>query len=359
MWLFENVKGVKERAFNGELYMGTIDSYLLFRLTSGQVHATDYTNASRTMMYNIYDKKWDDELLKIYGIPKCILPEVKDSNAIFGYATGLEGIDPDFKDVPIAGIIGDQQASLFGHCCFNEGDSKNTYGTGCFMLMNTKKPIKNPGYGLLSTIAWGLDGKVEYALEGSVFIGGAGIQWLRDEMQFFPSSKDCEKSLVGKNPSHGVYLVPAFIGLGTPYWDADVRGACFGINRTTTKDHIIAATVEAIAYQTRDVLEVMEASSGTKIHSLGVDGGASVNNYLMQFQADILHVTLSRAVCKETTALGATFIAGLKLGFYRDLEEIKRLHLIETIFTPDITTEERHRRIDGWKKAVKSTMTYK
>ncbi len=359
IWLFENVKGVKERSQNGELYMGTIDCFLLYKLTNGTVHATDYTNASRTMMYNIYDKCWDDELLGIYDIPKCILPEVKDCNSLFGYATALCDIDKDFKDVPIVSMIGDQQASLFGHCCFNEGDSKNTYGTGCFMLMNTKKPVKNPKYGLLSTIAWGIDGNVEYALEGSVFIGGAGIQWLRDEMDFFKESKDCEKSLKIKNPSQGVYLVPAFIGLGTPYWDAEVRGACFGLRRTTTKDHIIAATVEAIAYQSRDILEVMQEASGIRIKSLGVDGGASVNNYLMQFQADLLNCTLNRAVCKETTALGAAFIAGLKVGLYKDLEDVKRLHIIDTMFMPDITHEERHKKLDGWKQAVKSAITYK
>lgn len=358
-WMLENVPGAREKALNNELRFGTIDCFLLAKLTNNTVHATDYTNASRTMLYNIYDLKWDDELLKILNIPSSILPKVLDSNAIFGYATGLAKIDKAFNEIPIASMIGDQQASLFGQCCFEAGDAKNTYGTGCFMLMNTKKPIKNPGYGLLSTIAWSLDGKLEYALEGSVFIAGAGVQWLRDMMEFFDQSKDCEKALKDKNPSGGIYLVPAFVGLGTPYWDSDARGAIFGITRTTTKNHITAATIEAIAYQTKDVLDVMEEASGVKINTMGVDGGACVNGYLMQFQADLLNVTLKRPICKETTALGATYICGLKVGLFESKEEVINLHLIDSMFTSSMKQEKREQLIKGWKKAVNATLQYK
>lgn len=358
-WILKNVNGAYEKAVNEQIKFGTIDTYLLWKLTEGKVHATDYTNASRTMIYNIYDLCWDEELLNILDIPKNILPNVLDSNAIFGYATALSNIDEDFKEVPIASIIGDQQASLFGQCCFEQGDAKNTYGTGCFMLMNTKEPIKNPGYGLLSTIAWGLDGKLEYALEGSVFIAGAGVQWLRDKMEFFNESKDCEKALKVKNPSGGVYIVPAFVGLGTPYWDSDARGAIFGITRTTTKDNITAATIESIAYQTKDVLDAMEASSNVKIKTMGVDGGACVNGYLMQFQADLLNVTLKRPICKETTALGATYICGLKVGLFKSKEEVEKLHLIDSMFTSSMDDLTRDKLINGWKKAVNATLQYK
>ncbi len=358
-WILKNVNGAYEKAVNEQIKFGTIDTYLLWKLTEGKVHATDYTNASRTMIYNIYDLCWDEELLNILDIPKNILPNVLDSNAIFGYATALSNIDEDFKEVPIASIIGDQQASLFGQCCFEQGDAKNTYGTGCFMLMNTKEPIKNPGYGLLSTIAWGLDGKLEYALEGSVFIAGAGVQWLRDKMEFFNESKDCEKALKVKNPSGGVYIVPAFVGLGTPYWDSDARGAIFGITRTTTKDNITAATIESIAYQTKDVLDAMEASSNVKIKTMGVDGGACVNGYLMQFQADLLNVTLKRPICKETTALGATYICGLKVGLFKSKEEVEKLHLIDSMFTSSMDDVTRDKLINGWKKAVNATLQYK
>lgn len=358
-WIFDHVNGAYEKALNDEVKFGTIDTFLLWKLTNGLVHATDYTNASRTMIYNIYDLCWDQELLDLLNIPKSILPNVMDSNAVFGYAVGLTDIDSDFKDVPIASMIGDQQASLFGQCCFEQGDAKNTYGTGCFMLMNTKKPVKKPGYGLLSTIAWGLDGQIEYALEGSVFIAGAGVQWLRDKMEFFENSKDCEKSLKVQNPSAGIYLVPAFVGLGTPYWDSDVRGAIFGLNRTTTKDHIIAATIESIAYQTKDVLEVMEEVSGVKIKTMGVDGGACVNGYLMQFQADLLDIILKRPICKETTALGATYVCGLKVGLFESKDEVNSLHLIDSMFTSSMDDATRGKLIKGWKKAVKATLEYK
>ncbi len=358
-WLLNNVNGAYEKAVNGDIKFGTIDSFLLWKLTNGKVHATDYTNASRTMIYNIYDLCWDEELLNILNIPSNILPKVCDSNEIFGYAEALIEIDSDFKDVPIAAIIGDQQASLFGQCCFEQGDAKNTYGTGCFMLMNTKEAIKNPGYGLLSTIAWGIDGKIEYALEGSVFIAGAGVQWLRDKMEFFSNSIDCEKALKSKSPSGGVYIVPAFVGLGTPYWDSDARGAIFGITRTTTKDNITAATIESIAYQTKDVLDAMETSSNVKIKTMGVDGGACVNSYLMQFQADLSNVTLKRPICKETTALGATYVCGLKVGLFESKEEIIRLHLIDSMFTSSMDEQTRNKLIIGWKKAINATLQYK
>ena len=358
-WILKNVDCAYDKAINGKIKFGTIDSYLLWKLTDGLVHATDYTNASRTMLYNIYDLCWDDELLNLLNIPKVILPKVLDSNAIFGYANALCDIDEDFKDVPIASMIGDQQASLFGQCCFDKGDVKNTYGTGCFMLMNTKDPINNPTNGLLSTIAWGLDGKLEYALEGSVFIAGAGVQWLRDKMEFFEDSKDCEKALKIKSPSGGVYIVPAFVGLGTPYWDSDARGAIFGITRNTTKDNITAATIESIAYQTKDVLDVMEKCANVKIKSIGVDGGACVNSYLMQFQADLLDVTLKRPICKETTALGATYICGLKVGLFKSKEEVENLHLIDSIFTSSMDEVQREKLVSGWKKAVNATLQFK
>lgn len=358
-WIFEYTNIAKKLADESNLLFGTIDTYLLWNLTGGKVHATDYTNASRTMLYNIYDLKWDQDIFDILGIPSNIMPKVMDSNAIFGYATALSFIDSDFNNFPIAAMIGDQQASLFGQCCFNKGDVKNTYGTGCFMLMNTKSPVKNPEYGLLSTIAWGLDGKIDYALEGSVFIAGAGIQWLRDMMRFFSESKDCEKYLRTPNPSDGVYMVPAFVGLGTPYWDSSARGAIFGLKRNSTKDNIIAATVEAIAYQTKDVLDAMVEASNVKITTIGVDGGACVNSYLMQFQADLLGASLNRPICKETTALGATYIAGLKVGYFKDFDEVNDLHLIDSIFTSNITENKRNELIDGWKKAIKATLAYK
>ena len=289
----DNVPGVVEAINRKEVLFGTVDTYILWNLTNHEVHKTDYSNASRTMLYNIYDLKWDKELLDLFKIDESILPEVTDSNSIFGYANALTEIDEDFKDVPIASILGDQQASLFGQCCFEKGSAKNTYGTGCFMLMNTKEPVKKPEHGLLSTIAWGLDGKIEYALEGSVFIGGCSIQWLRDQLEFIKSSGDCENFLHGENPSGNVIIVPAFVGMGTPYWDSDARGAIFGLTRVSNKKNIVAATVESIAYQCVDVLLSMEKTSGIRIKEMGVDGGACVNNYLMQFPKHVLfHVRL-------------------------------------------------------------------
>ena len=331
----------------------------MWKLTDGKVHATDYTNASRTLIYNIKELCWDKELMSYFGIPELILPTVLPSSHIYGNAVALENIDNNFKNVPIASLIGDQQAALFGQCCFDEGCAKSTYGTGCFILMNTKDNLIYSKKGLLTTIAWGIDGKVEYALEGSVFVSGSAIQWLRDGLEFFEKSSDCEKAVRSKNPSGNVYLVPAFVGLGTPYWDNDARGAIFGITRATNKNHITAAAIEASAYQAKDVMDVMVEESGVNIQYLGVDGGASVNNYLMQFQADLLDAKLTRPKCKETTALGATYLAGLATGVFESIESIKKLHQVEQVFVKHITDVEKEKRISGWKKAVNATLKYK
>lgn len=358
-WIFDNVKGVYEKALKGEILFGTIDTYLLYMLTNGNSHLTDYTNASRTMLYNIYDLCYDDELLKLFDVPLSILPKVVDSNFNFGNAVGLSDIDPLFKEVSINAMIGDQQASLFGHCCFEQGDVKNTYGTGCFMLMNTKKPIHNPKYGLLETIAYSIDGRIDYCLEGSVFIAGAGLMWLRDNLEMIDNPKQSEKSCKGDNPSGNVYVVPALVGLGTPYWDSSVRGSILGLCKNTTKDNIVCATLESIAYQSKDVLDVMKSQSHVEISRIGVDGGVSNNDYLMQFQSDILNIQIDRPICKETTALGATYIAGLSVKFFKDIEEIKSLHLIDSVFLPNMNEELRRNKLEGWNKAIKSTLSYK
>lgn len=358
-WIFDNVKNVKEEADKGNILFGTIDTYLLWKLTKGEIHATDYSNASRTLVYNIIELKWDEELLNYFDIPKQILPKVYPSGHIFGFAKALTSIDKHFEKIPIASLIGDQQAALFGQCCFDEGSTKSTYGTGCFILMNTNDKIIYSDKGLLTTIAWGLNGKVKYALEGSVFVSGSAIQWLRDGMELFKESSDCEKSIRGKNPSGGIYFVPAFVGLGTPYWDNDARGAIFGITRATTKDHITVAAIEASPYQARDVMEVMIAESGFPINYLGVDGGASVNNYMMQFQANLLDAKIVRPTCLETTALGAMYLAALTVGFYESEEEIKRFHQVEKIFMRQLDDKKRQELIKGWKIAVDATLEFK
>ena len=357
-WIFDNVPGVLDRAKKGEILFGTIDTYLVWKLTKGAKHVTDYSNASRTMMFNINTLRWDEELLNMYGIPKCILPEVVNSNENLGIATRLKEIDKDLN-IPICSIIGDQQASLFGQCCFNKGDVKSTYGTGCFMLMNTTNSIVKSKNGLLTTIAWGVNGEVEYALEGSVFVAGSAIQWLRDGMRMFEKSKDCEKYSRVVDGSDGVYVVPAFVGLGTPYWDNDARGAVFGLTRATKKEHFVNATVESIAYQAKDVMEVMKEEACTTIRSLGVDGGASANNYLMQFQADILNCKILRPNCLETTALGAAYLAGLTSGVYSSKEELVKYHTIEQIFVANMSEEKRNNLYTGWKKAVEATRIFK
>lgn len=357
-WILDNVPGSYERAKKGELLFGTIDTYLVWKLTEGKLHITDPSNASRTMLYNIKEMCWDEELLKIMDIPMELLPEVRSNSEIYGTATKLWEIDENV-DVPITSIIGDQQASLFGQCCFEIGSIKNTYGTGCFMLMNTKyKPVFSKK-GLLTTIAWNIDGKTEYALEGSVFVAGSAIQWLRDGLRMFKHSSDCEDYANRVNSSEGVYVVPAFVGLGTPYWDNDARGAIFGLTRATKKEHFITATIESIAYQSKDLMEVMKEEAKIQISSLGVDGGASVNDYLMQFQSNILNLKLVRPKCLETTALGAAYLAGLAVKMWRDKNEILRYNSVDKIFLNKISDKERDFKYNGWKIAVNATRQFK
>jgi glycerol kinase len=355
-WILDHVEGVREKANQGKLLFGTIDSWLVWKLSGGRVHVTDYSNASRTQMFNIYELKWDDEILDILGVPKSMLPEVRPSSEIYG-----KTVDYHFfgKEIPISGVAGDQQAALFGQACFEEGMAKNTYGTGCFMLKNTGENAVRSEHGLLTTIAWGLNGKVEYALEGSIFVAGSAIQWLRDGLRMFNDAKDSEAYAAKVDSNDGVYVVPAFVGLGTPYWDSDVKGAVFGLTRGTTKEHFIRATLESLAYQTKDVLSAMEADSGIKLKTLRVDGGAVKNNFLMEFQSDILDVPVERPVVNETTALGAAYLAGLAVGFWESQEEIAKQWAVGYTFLPKMSDEKRNRLYDGWKKAVNATMVFK
>jgi len=355
-WILDNVEGTRERAENGSLLFGTIDTWLIWKLTGGKVHVTDYTNASRTLMFNIYDLKWDDELLEILSVPKSMLPEVRPSSEVYGHTVDFHFFG---HQIPIAGVAGDQQAALFGQACFEAGMAKNTYGTGCFMLMNTGEKAVQSNHGLLTTIAWGLNGKVEYALEGSIFVAGSAIQWLRDGLRMFNDAKESEKYATKVTSTDGVYLVPAFVGLGTPYWDSDVRGAMFGITRGTTKEHFVRATLESLAYQTRDVLSAMEADSKIELKTLRADGGAVKNNFLMQFQGDILNVPVERPVVNETTALGAAYLAGLAVGYWESQEEIAEQWSLDRSFTPSMEESEREELYNGWKKAVKATMAFK
>ncbi len=359
-WILDNVKGARKLAEEGKLLFGTVDTYLVWMLTKGKLHITDYTNASRTMLYNIHELCWDQELLNILNINENMLPKVVNSSDKYGIATKLHEFFPKLN-IPIASIIGDQQASLFGQCCFNLGDVKNTYGTGCFMLMNTLDKIVSSHNGLLTTIAWGINNKVEYALEGSVFIGGSAVQWLRDGMKMIEKSSDVEMySDINCVPgSNGIYVVPAFVGLGTPYWDNDVRGAIFGLTRASKKSELINATVESIAYQSKDVMEVMKEEASTPISSLSVDGGASINDYLIQFQADILKCKIVRPECLETTALGAAYLAGLATKVWKDKDELKKHQKINKIFLPRMTEEERQKLYTGWIKAVNATRQFK
>jgi len=357
-WILDNVKGARELANEGKLLCGTIDCWLIWKLTRGKVHATDYTNASRTLLFNINTLKWDDELLDLFHIPKNMLPEVKQSSDDYGNATALSAFESSVS-IPITGIIGDQQASLFGQCCFEKGQGKNTYGTGCFMLLNTgNKPVLSKN-GLLTTIAWGLDGKVFYALEGSVFVGGSVIQWVRDGLQLIKKAPDSERCATKLDSNEGVYLVPAFVGLGTPYWDNDARGTIFGLTRGTTKEHIIRAALESIAYQSKDVMEVMKKEANVKLNKLSCDGGATANNFLMQFQSNILNCEIDLPKTKETTALGAAYMAGLKTGFYESLESIEDNHGIVKVFNPDSDLEKYDEYYATWLKAVNSTRTFK
>lgn len=355
-WILDHVDGAREKAEQGKLLFGTIDTWLIWKLTGGKKHVTDYSNASRTLMFNIYDLKWDEELLNILGIPTSMLPEVRPSSEIYGHT-----IDYHFfgKEIPIAGAAGDQQAALFGQACFDKGMAKNTYGTGCFMLMNTGEKAVRSEHGLLTTIAWGLDGKVEYALEGSIFVAGSAIQWLRDGMRMLKDAKDSEDYAKRVTSTDGVYVVPAFVGLGTPYWDSDVRGAVFGLTRGTSKEHFIRATLESLTYQTKDVLSAMEADSGIELKTLRVDGGAVKNNFLMEFQSDILNVPVERPMVNETTALGAAYLAGLAVGYWNNKEEIATQWAIDKSFAPTMEEKDRTDLYDGWKKAVHATMVFK
>ena len=353
-FILDHVPGAQKRAENGELMAGTVDSWLLYKLTKGEVHATDYSNASRTLLFNIHTLKWDEELCKLFNIPMCMLPEVHDSSYNYGMTTILA----HNHLVPITGIAGDQQASLFGQNCFEEGDIKNTYGTGCFVLMNTGEKVIKSKYGLLSTVAWGLNGKVEYALEGSVLIGGASIQWLRDQLKLIENAGQSEEVAKSVDNNENIYVVPAFVGLGTPYWDDHVRGAIFNMTRGTTYKNIVKATLEAIAYQSKDVIEAMKKDVHCSLKTLKVDGGATANHYLMQFQADILNAKIKRPVVAETTALGAAYLAGLAVGYYKDIEEIKSIHKYQDHYKPEMTSEERKVKYNGWKKAVKAARTF-
>ncbi|MBS4023844.1 MAG: glycerol kinase GlpK [Dethiobacter sp.] len=354
-WLLGNVAGARARAEKGELLFGTIDTWLLWKLTGGQVHATDYSNASRTLMYNIRELCWDDHLLNELKIPRAMLPDVLPSSGVFGHTSPNQFLG---QKVPIAGVAGDQQAALFGQACYQPGMAKNTYGTGCFMLMNTGDKLYESKNGLLSTIAWGIDDKVEYALEGSIFIAGAAIQWLRDGLKILEYSADSEHYAGKVKNTGGVYLVPAFTGLGAPYWDMKARGAILGLTRGTIKEHIIRATLDSLAYQTKDVLSAMEADSGIKLKALKVDGGAVANNLLMQFQADILNVPVERPSITETTALGAAYLAGLGVGFWQSKEELAARWHLDRRFESQMDDAQRTKLYAGWQRAVKRAMDW-
>lgn len=351
-WILDHIPNGRERAKKGEILFGTVDSWLVWKLTGGKVHITDYTNASRTMLFNIHTLQWDQTLLNLFDIPEEMLPQVQDSSRIYGYTT-IQG-----EEIPIAGIAGDQQAALFGQCCFEKGQAKNTYGTGCFLLMNTGEEICMSQNGLLTTIAIGLNGKVQYALEGSVFVGGAVIQWIRDEMRFITESKDAEYYARKVENTGGVYLVPAFTGLGAPYWDMYARGCIVGITRGTKREHIIRAAQESIAYQSYDLVKAMEKDIGVKMKELKVDGGASRDSFLMQFQADILDCEVRRPMIRETTALGAAYLAGLAVGVWKDREEIRHLWNCDVTFVSQMEKENREQLLHGWHKALGRSMNW-
>ena len=348
-WILDNVEEARELANEGKLLFGTVETWLIWKFTKGKVHVTDYSNASRTMLFNINTLEWDDEILEELDIPKSMLPEPMPSSCIYGYT------DPTFlgDEIPIAGAAGDQQAALFGQTCFSEGEAKNTYGTGCFLLMNTgEKPVYSKN-GLVTTIAWGLDGKVNYALEGSIFVAGAAIQWLRDGMRLIDSAADSEYMATKVHGTHGCYVVPAFTGLGAPHWDQYARGTIVGITRGTNKNHIIRATLESIALQVCDVIDAMKADAGIDVRALRVDGGASANNFLMQFQADMIDAPVNRPACVESTAIGAAYLAGLAVGYWKTKEDVIKNQQLDRVFTPDMAPEEREAKRKGWNKAVK------
>lgn len=348
-WILDNVDGVRERAEKGELLFGTVETWLIWKLTKGKAHVTDYSNASRTLLFNIKDLTWDKEILEELNIPESMLPEPKPSSYVYGYS------DASFfgKEIPISGAAGDQQAALFGQTCFNPGEAKNTYGTGCFMLMNTGETPVYSNNGLVTTIAWGLDGKVNYALEGSIFVAGASIQWLRDELRIIESAADSEYMAKKVKDTNGCYVVPAFTGLGAPYWDQYARGTIVGLSRGVNKYHIIRATLESIGYQVNDVLHAMKADSGIDLAALKVDGGASANDFLMQFQSDIINAPVKRPSCVETTAMGAAYLAGLAVGYWNSKEDVIKNWAIDKVFSPIMGEDERERKIKGWNKAVK------
>ena len=351
-WILENIPGARERAEKGELLFGTVETWLIWKLTGGKAHVTDYSNASRTMLFNINTLTWDADILKELNIPKCMLPEVRPSSCVYGEAL------PQFfgAAIPIAGAAGDQQAALFGQTCFAPGEAKNTYGTGCFLLMNTGKTPVFSKNGLVTTIAWGLNGEVEYALEGSIFVAGAALQWLRDELRLIDSAPDSEYMAQKVSDTNGCYVVPAFTGLGAPHWDQYARGAIVGLTRGVNKYHIIRATLDSLCYQTHDVLRAMEADSGIRLTALKVDGGASANNYLMQTQSDVIDAPVQRPKCVETTAMGAAYLAGLAVGYWQDREDVRKNWAIERTFTPTISAEQREKRLHGWNKAVKCAL---
>ena len=348
-WILDHVKGSRERAKRGELLFGTVDTWLIWNLTNKKVHVTDYTNSSRTMLFDIHRLCWDDEILKKLDIPKEMLPQVKPSSYIYGYTKDcMIG-----NNIPIAGAAGDQQAALFGQCCFASGDVKNTYGTGCFLLMNTGEKAVESDHGLLTTIAVGLDGKVQYALEGSVFVAGAAIQWLRDELGLIKTAAQSEEDCLAVEDTNGAYVVPAFTGLGAPYWDQYARGTIVGLTRGTGKEHLIRATVESLAYQVSDIIDAMEQDSGIHLNAVKVDGGACANNFLMQFQADILNTEVARPKCIETTALGAAYLAGLGVGYWENQKDVCENWALERTFVPEMEELHREKLLRGWKKAVK------
>jgi len=355
-WILDNVDGAREKAENGELLFGTIDTWLVYKLSGGKAHITDYSNASRTLMFNIHTLEWDDELLEILDVPKAMLPKVRPSSEVY-----TKTVDYHFfgHEVPIAGIAGDQQAALFGQACFDRGMAKNTYGTGCFMLMNTGEKGVSSEHGLLTTIAWGIDGKVEYALEGSIFIAGSAVQWLRDGLKMIETAPESETYAEKIETTEGIYMVPAFVGLGTPYWDSSARGAIFGLTRGTSREHLVRATLESIAYQTKDVVDSMIADSGIDLKTLRVDGGAVTNDLLMQFQSDILDVTVERPTIQETTALGAAYLAGLAVGYWEDQDEIAEQWKIDKRYESKMSEDKREKLYKGWEKAVEATRVFK
>ena len=354
-WILDNVEGAREKADRGELLFGTVDTWLIWNLTRGKVHVTDYSNASRTMMFDIKNLQWDEEILKELQIPKSMLPKVCPSSYVYGCTDELM---LGGAEIPISGCAGDQQAALFGQTCFEEGSAKNTYGTGCFLLMNTGNKMVESNNGLITTIAWGIDGKVEYALEGSIFMGGASVQWLRDELRMIKDAADSEMYAKRVESTEGVYVVPAFTGLGAPYWDMYARGAILGLTRGAKKEHVIRATLESIAYQTKDVLEAMQQDAKLALKFLKVDGGASNNDFLMQFQSDILNVNIDRPKVVETTALGAAYLAGLAVGFYESKDAIKEQWKVASVFNPKISEDDRDKLYRGWNKAVGRTLSW-